>query len=150
MTTENADRKKARGGARPGAGRKPFEFSEKDRNQVETLSGYGLPLEQIAVLIGDGISVESLVKHFPKELTIGKARANSAVSKTLFQKAVGGDTGAMVWWSKSQMRWAETQKHEVTGKDGGPVAVAQMDLKGLSDAELETVHALIQKAVANG
>lgn len=150
MTDENADQKKARGGARPGAGRKPFEFDEKERQQVETLSGYGLPLEQIAILIRDGISVESLVKHFPKELTAGKAKANSAVSKTLFQKAVEGDTGAMVWWSKSQMRWAETQKHEHTGKDGGPMTIASMDLKGLSDSELEAMQALLHKAVKNG
>ena len=39
------------GGARPGAGRMAFEPTDSERKQVEALSGYGLPIEQIAVLI---------------------------------------------------------------------------------------------------
>jgi hypothetical protein len=37
----------------------------------------------------------------------------------LFNKAQGGDTTALIWWTKAQMRWAETQKLEHTGADGG-------------------------------
>jgi len=134
------------GGARPDAGRNPFEPTETERKQVEALSGYGLPLDQIAVLVRKGISVETLTKHFAEELVSGKAKANSQVGRTLFQKATGGDTTAMIWWTKTQMKWSETQKVEHTGKDGGAIAVSSVDLKGLNDAELAQMQALLQKA----
>jgi hypothetical protein len=122
-TTEKPALKKRgpNGGARPGAGRPEFEPTDAERKQVEALSGYGLPIEQIAVLVRDGIHVDTLRAHFATELVSGKGKANGQVGKTLFQKAMGGDTAAMIWWSKTQMRWAETQKHEVTGADGAPL-----------------------------
>ena len=121
--TEKSVVKKAgpNGGAREGAGRPAFDPTDAERKQVEAMSGYGLPIEQIAVLVRGGIDTDTLRKHFATELVAGKAKANSGVGRTLFQKARGGDTAAMIWWSKTQMRWAETQKHEVTGADGAPL-----------------------------
>jgi hypothetical protein len=111
------------GGARPGAGRPEFVPTDEERRQVEALSGYGLPQEQIAILIRGGINLSTLREHFATELVAGKAKANGQIGKTLFQKAMGGDTAAMIWWSKAQMRWAETQKHEHTGADGGEMVI---------------------------
>jgi len=109
------------GGAMPGAGRPAFVPTDAERKQVEALSGYGLPIDQIAVLVRDGIHVDTLRAHFSSELVSGKGKANGQVGKTLFQKAMGGDTAAMIWWSKTQMRWAETQKHEHSGVDGAAI-----------------------------
>ena len=116
-----------RGGAQPGAGRPAFVPTDGERQQVETFSGYGLPQDQIAALIRGGIALETLRGHFAAELVAGKARANSQIGMTLFQKAMGGDTAAMIWWSKAQMRWAETQKHEHTGADGGEIVVQKIE-----------------------
>lgn len=107
------------GGARPGAGRPAFEPTADERKQVETLSGYGLPIDQIAVLVRDGISVDTLRAHFESELKSGKAKANGQIAQTLFQKAKAGSETALIWWTKSQMRWSE--RHEITGADGGPI-----------------------------
>ena len=115
------------GGAQPGAGRPAFEPTDSERKQVEALSGYGLPIEQIAVLVRDGIHVDTLRSHFGTELVSGKAKANGQVGKTLFQKVMAGDTTAAIWWSKTQMRWAETQKHELTGADGAPLEFAKIE-----------------------
>jgi hypothetical protein len=115
------------GGARPGAGRPEFVPTDEERRQVEALSGYGLPQEQIAILIRGGINLSTLREHFATELVAGKAKANGQIGKTLFQKAMGGDTAAMIWWSKAQMRWAETQKHEHTGADGGEIVVQKIE-----------------------
>ena len=88
------------------------------RAQAETLSGLGLPRDQIAALIK--ISEDTLVKYYGVEITVGKARANAAVADTLFNRATQGqDTTAMIWWSKAQMRWTERQEH--TGAAGGPI-----------------------------
>ena len=118
---KKTDGRKANGGARENSGRPAFEPTPAERKQVEALSGYGLPIDQIAVLVREGISVDTLRAHFSTELVSGKAKANGQVGKTLFQKVMAGDTTAAIWWSKTQMRWAETQKHEVTGADGAPL-----------------------------
>jgi hypothetical protein len=129
MTQKNSNhvRKGSNGGARPGAGRPAFKPTDIDRKQVEALAGYGVPFEQIAALIGDGISLDTLRTYFPNELVRGKAKANAQVGKGIFQKAMGGDTTAMIWWSKTQMRWSEVQKHELTGADGAPLEFAKIE-----------------------
>jgi hypothetical protein len=121
------DGRKNNGGARENAGRMPFEPTDAERKQVEALSGYGLPIEQIAMLIRDGIDADTLRKHFSSELVSGKSKANAQIGRTLFQKAMGGDTTAMIWWSKTQMRWSETQRHELTGADGAPLEIARIE-----------------------
>ena len=81
-----------------------------------------MPHDQIAALIG--ISAPTLRIHYEVELGLGKAQASAAVAKTLFNKATtGGDTTAMIWWTKSQMKWSETMRQEVTGKDGGGIVI---------------------------
>ena len=128
--TEKPVLKKAgsNGGAREGAGRPPFVPTDAERKQVEAMSGYGLPIDQIAILVRDGIHVETLTKYFGTELMTGKAKANGQIGKTLFQKAMSGDTTAAIWWSKTQMRWKEVQQHELTGKDGMPIEFKEVRL----------------------
>jgi hypothetical protein len=126
------------GGAREGAGRPAFEPTDHERKQVEAMSGYGLPIEQIAVLVRDGIDTDTLRKHFAQELISGKAKANAQVGKTLFQKVMAGDTTAAIWWSKTQMRWKEVQQHELTGADGAPLEFAKIErvvIRGKADTE---------------
>lgn len=115
------------GGAQPGAGRPAFQPTDAERKQVEALSGYGLPIEQIAVLVRDGIDTDTLRKHFAQELISGKAKANGQVGKTLFQKVMAGDTAAAIWWSKTQMRWKEVQHHEHSGVDGAPIEYRKIE-----------------------
>jgi hypothetical protein len=55
---------------------------------------------------------------------------------------------AQVWTKSVAARFREdyTERKELTGADGGPVAVANVDLRGLSDADLATMQALLGKA----
>jgi len=92
------------------------EPTPETRRLVESSSGLGLPHESIAVLVG--IDDKTLRKYYRAELDMGKAKANGQIAKTLFSKAVAGDTTSLIWWTKSQMRWSETVKNEVTGADG--------------------------------
>ena len=79
------------------------------------LAGIGLPQEQIASLLKT--SVESLVKNCSKELDDGVAKANGKVAQFLFQQAQKNLTAA-IFWAKTRMRWRETDRLELTGKDG--------------------------------
>jgi len=144
---KGVDQRMKNGGARLGAGRKPFEPTETDRRQVEVMAGYGVPFEQISVLVQDGISIDTLRTHFSKELVKGKAQANALIGQKIYKKAFSGDTTAQIWWSKCQMGWKEPPRQlEHTGKDGGAIAVSSVDLKGLSDTELAQMQALLTKA----
>jgi len=127
LETSGVKKTNGHGGARPGAGQPPFKPTDAERKQVEALSGYGLPFEQIAVLVRDGIDADTLRKHFAQELMSGKAKANGQVGKTLFQKVMAGDTAAAIWWSKTQMRWKEVQQHEITGADGAPIEYKKIE-----------------------
>ena len=101
-----------------------FKPTPEERKQVEAMAGYGVPHDQIAVLIGeDGIDSDTLKKHFKNELVQGKAKANAKVGQTLFQKATSGDTTAAIWWSKTQLGWKDTQAHEISGVDGGAIQI---------------------------
>jgi hypothetical protein len=113
------------GGARKGAGRKCFEPTDREREQVEAMAGFGVPFEQIAALVRDGIHKETLFKYFRKELDQGKAKANAQIGRTLFQQAVNGNTAAAIWWSKSQMGWRETQQidHTTNGESLQPQVI---------------------------
>jgi hypothetical protein len=96
----------------------PHTPTDDYRLLVETSAGLGLPHDQICCLIG--ISDETLRKYYGSELILGKAKASSSIASTLFNKAQAGDTTAMIWWTKAQMRWTETHRHENTGPEGGP------------------------------
>ncbi len=133
-------KKSGRGGARPGAGKPPFKPTEKERAQVETLAGFGLPIRQIAALIRDGVAADTVLKYFGPELERGKAKASAKVAQTLFQKALGGDTTAMIWWTKSQMKWSE--RVEVTGADGAAVRTEVEKLPARVEEALERVLGL--------
>jgi hypothetical protein len=104
-----------------------FKPTEEERKMVQSMSGYGVPVLQIAALVRDGIDDETLTKHFKKELIQGKAKANSKIGQTLFQKATGGDTSAMIWWSKTQMGWKETKEVEVIDKRSEPILFTDAD-----------------------
>ena len=98
--------------------------TEENRKLVESTSGLGLPHEQIAILVG--IDDKTLRKHYRHELDVGKAKANGQIAKTLFSKAMSGDTTSLIWWTKAQLRWSETVKNEVTGADGTPLQGIQV------------------------
>ncbi len=99
--------------------------TDESKRMVESTSGLGLPQEQIAILVG--IDDKTLRKHYRTELDMGKAKANGQIAKTLYSKAVGGDTTSLIWWTKTQMRWAETVKQEHTGADGAPLLFERIE-----------------------
>jgi hypothetical protein len=82
--------------------------TEEVRKIVFEAAKYGLPQKQIAEAIG--IDRKTLAKHYRPELRRGKIEANIAVGKALFEKAIAGDTTALIWWAKTQMGWSETVK----------------------------------------
>ena len=106
------------GGARAGSGRKPFVATDAERKQVEALAGVGLPHDQIGALLRDGVCVDVVRDNFAHELKACKAKASAKIGQTLFNRAIGGETAALIWWTKSQMGWKEKRDIDITSSDG--------------------------------
>ena len=98
------------------SGRPPFKPTDDERKQVGQMVAVGIPQEQIAMVIRDGIDADTLAKHFKKEIRESKILANAKVGGTLFNKVMNGDTSAAIFWAKTQMGWKETNVQEHTGK----------------------------------
>ena len=83
------------------------------RRQVEALAAYGIPEDDIAMVID--IDPDSLRRHYRQELATGHIKANSKVAENLFRKATGDGREAVtaaIFWLKTRARWKETVVHE--------------------------------------
>lgn len=98
------------------------EPDPKTRKVVETLAGYGIRQDDIARTVG--VAPKTLRKHYADELAAGATKANTQVVAALFRKAIGNgpqSVTAAIFWVKTRLGWKETQVHEHTGADGGPI-----------------------------
>jgi hypothetical protein len=93
----------------------PHEPTDEGRELARTLSGYGIPQKQIALLLG--IALPTLHDHYRDDLDIGMANANSKIAETLFAQARNGNTAALIFWSKARMGWSEKQDITISGGD---------------------------------
>ena len=61
--------------------------------------------------------------EFLHSLKDGKDKADQKVVDALYQKALSGDTTAMIFWLKNRQRysWRDKINHEVSGQDGKPI-----------------------------
>lgn len=131
------------------AGRKPFEPTPEQRGFVESLTGYGMKQAEIARLVINPttqkpIDAKTLREHFRAELDVGQTKVFAKVAESIVIQAIGAPAvydkdknlirkeqprvpSAAFFFAKCQMRWKETEHVELTGKDGGPVEVAQYD-----------------------
>lgn len=102
-------------------GRPPFEPTDDQRRSVYTMAACGITQMQIAAVLE--ISDETLRKYFRRELDTAAIEANTKVAHTLFAKAISGDVGAAVWWTKARMGWKEKQEIAHTDAEGNNIAI---------------------------
>ena len=99
------------------------------RRQVEALAGYGLPHEQIALVLD--IDLPTLRARHDRALARGAAVANSNVARALYGKAIGDgpqSVTAAIFWIKARLGWKETVVSEGTTTivaDGSIAALMQ-------------------------
>lgn len=94
-------------------GPKPYEATPEKRQLVQHYAALGYTQTQIAGLIG--CSEPILREHYREELDNGALKINAQVGGKLFQKAMQGDTAALIFWAKTRMGWKETVRQEHAG-----------------------------------
>jgi hypothetical protein len=100
--------------AKKGRGRIGHVPTKESRNQVELLSGIGIPVEQIGLIIG--IDKKTVFKHYRAEMDIGQAKALSKISNRLFDIATGEtreSLSACIFWLKCRAGWKPPADFEV-------------------------------------
>lgn len=98
-------------------GNPPWEPTEEQRKQVETMSAMGIRQDDMAVIIG--VDPKTLRKHCRKELDQGSIKATMKVAQSLFKQATEQDnTAAMIFWMKARAGWSEKTKTEISAPNG--------------------------------
>ena len=97
---------------------------------VEALIGYGMTYKEICCIVknpttGEGISVNTLQRHFREELDAGAPMVKAKVIGSLVRSAVNGNVTAQIWFTKARLNWrGEHVTHEVQSGTGVLVAPA--------------------------
>lgn len=125
-------------------------LSEAERAEVETLAAV-LSSEQIADYLGLGRRTfysqmqgdEDLAARYKR----GRARAVGAVAQSLIAKARAGNITAMIFFLKTQGGWRETDRLELSGVDGGPIAVSRSEIEADAEEFLSRMHRLMNAVV---
>ena len=94
--------------------RKPWAPTQKEREQVKSLAGRGVPEKMIASIMG--VDKLTLRKHCPEELTSGRALAVANVMGKSYEQAMKGEFKFAQLFLANMAGWHLTQKLEHTVK----------------------------------
>lgn len=104
-------------------------MTDKVKEQAVKLALMGLTDDKMADIIGVVHSTFQKWKlddpDFSDSLKEAKDHSDSNVVQSLYQKACGGDTTAMIFWLKNRQRhsWRDKVDHEMSGPDGGAIKI---------------------------
>lgn len=89
-------------------------FDDKTVKQIETMAGLGMPVDQMAAILG--VSKDTFERRMKSDRKVnaavlkGRAIASSNVRKTAYHMAVSGKSAVMtIFWLKVRERWKEAQ-----------------------------------------
>jgi hypothetical protein len=108
---------------------RPVKSDQVNLDQVEVVASLGLVDEEIAIVLGISPRTLNYWKKnnpdFLQSLKRGKLKADFQVTKSLYEKAKAGDTGAIIFWLKNRRPdlWRDKQDVQHSGevKGSGPV-----------------------------
>ena len=100
-----------------------FIPTDEQRTLVEETTSFGIPQDVIARLVrhqktGKPVTSLTLRKYFKDEIALGLHRANVAVARSVFQKAVGDDKGSLqaaIFWLRCRGGWKDRPEAERAG-----------------------------------
>jgi hypothetical protein len=108
---------------------KKFAPTIEQRGNVEAMTGFGIPQEEICRLIhnpetGKPIDKKTLELHFRDEIETGTTKANATVGRFIYATITGAPGGVdyppgridlAKYWAASRMGWKSTTVHRHEG-----------------------------------
>ncbi|GGJ40479.1 hypothetical protein [Neoroseomonas lacus] len=102
-------------------------FSEEQQRTARAMAGLGVSRRQIAVYLRTDET--TLKASLGDDLDQAEVEAISKVARALFTMATKqNNVAAAIFWMKARGGWQEKQQLEVTGKDDGPIAIAELTI----------------------
>ena len=93
------------------------EPTPEKRELVIAHSRVGTPQMIIMQMLGIECP-KTLRKYYRAELDVAKHSANADIGGALYNKAMDGDTSAMIFWMKTRAGFSEKNALELTSPDG--------------------------------
>jgi len=136
---------------------KPREVkaTEDTLNRVYEASALGLKGANLAYQAGLTLpefrQLEQLDPRIAEAAVAGQADAEHLLATKLMEAARGGDAKTALEILKHKHGWVAQQaiKQELTGPNGGPVQISAVDMRNLSNEELEQMEKLLEKSVSS-
>lgn len=119
-----------------GRGRPKFEPTVEQCNVARALVACGHGAHDIGIYYS--IDEKTARRAFRKELAEGRAFFGARLTAGIAHKALGGNLTAIIFILKTQFGWRETNRTELTGKDGQPLSFSDLS----DDAARELMDAL--------
>ena len=104
----------------------PHAPTEATRQTVQLHTMVGTNQTDIARVLD--IDEKTLRKYYRDELDLAKSKANASIGGALFNKAKNGDTAAMIFWMKTQAKWAERHELDHSSTDGSMKPVDKVEI----------------------
>lgn len=109
-------------------GRPPHVPTDESRNLVESLSGFGIPQDEISKLIG--IDPKTLRLHYADEIELGGIKATAKVAQNLFNMATKPNREglqAAIFWLRVRAGWSEYSPRPPAPETLGKKATAEAE-----------------------
>jgi hypothetical protein len=124
--------------------KRPDNRQHPDASVAQTVAQMvfaGMPQETIARVLK--VSLDTLHTHYRHELDTGQASMVNDIAQSLAQRAKAGSDTAAIFLLKTRGAGKFTERNalELTGKDGGPIEIAQRT------EILQTVNGLLSKGI---
>lgn len=113
--------KSAKGSATPVIGRPPITPEPSDIEKIETMAGLGLTQNKMARILG--WSEDTFTRRKQDDARVlraieeGQAKAELQVARSLYEKAVGGETAAIRWYEITRCGRSERTREVEPGED---------------------------------
>jgi hypothetical protein len=117
---------------------------EIDRAKVTEMASRAHTTVEIALECG--VSERTIRSRAKIELERGRIQRDASLRAKQFEVAMSGNPTMLIWLGKQLLGQKDRVSQEVTGLGGGPLQYERADLKQLSDAELDDLAKLVDKA----
>ena len=130
------------------------KFGQKKKRAYLKLLSEGISKSAAAKAVGVSDELVRLYrkrfKSWAGEEEKAQMAANDIIEDALFATAKNGNvTACQVWlYNRSPDRWADMRRHELTGKDGGPMEILALTASEQA-AVLAELHDAVQVSVIN-
>lgn len=119
-------------------GRPPHVPTEQSRERVRELAAGGARLIDVAIDLD--ISDQTVLKYYRDDFRRARVKAYARVGRSIYERAIAGESWAATLYAKTQMGWSEKNKLEVENRNNNTNISLTMTPKEALDAYMQVMQ----------